>query len=76
MVALGIMEMLSRGLHNIGFFRPIIPDVECDNNIQLILNLYNLKSSHEDMYAYKHEGARRLVSHGQSDVLLKNILEK
>ena len=75
-VALGIMELLSRRLHNIGFFRPIIPDVECDNNIQLILNRYNLKSSHEDMYAYKHEDARRMVSHGQSDALLKNILGK
>ena len=74
-VALGIMELLSRRLHNIGFFRPIIPDVESDNNIQLILNRYNLKSSHEDMYAYKHEDARRLVSHGQSDALLKNIIE-
>ena len=75
-VALGIMELLSRRLHNIGFFRPIIPDVDCDNNIQLILNRYNLNSSHEDMYAYKHEDARRMVSHGQSDVLLKNILDK
>ena len=36
-VALGIMELLSRRLHNIGFFRPIIPDVKRDNNIQLIL---------------------------------------
>ena len=53
-VALGIMELLSRRLHNIGFFRPTIPDVECDNNIQLILNRYNFKSSHGDMYAYKH----------------------
>ena len=41
-VALGIMELLSRRLHNIGFFRPIIPDVECDNNIQLILNQFIL----------------------------------
>ena len=32
-VALGIMELLSRRLNKIGFFRPIIPDVEKDNNI-------------------------------------------
>ncbi|MGD8212876.1 MAG: AAA family ATPase, partial [Desulfobacterales bacterium] len=75
-VALGIMELLSRRLHNIGFFRPIIPDGESDNNIQLILNRYNLKLSHNDMYAYKHEAARHMVSHGQSDVLVKNILDK
>ena len=40
-VALGIMELLSRRLHNIGFFRPIIPDVKRDNNIELIRNRYN-----------------------------------
>ena len=48
-VALGIMELLSRRLNKIGFFRPIIPDVEQDNNIQLILNRYNLKLPYENM---------------------------
>ena len=76
MVALGIMELLSRRLQNIGFFRPIIPDVKRDNNIQLILKRYNLKPAYEDMYACKHEDARRMVSHGQYDMLLKNILDK
>ena len=75
-VALGIMELLSRRLQNIGFFRPIIPDVKRDNNIQLILNRYNLKAAYEDMYACKHEAAQHMVSHGQYDILLKNILEK
>jgi len=74
--ALGIMELLSRRLQNIGFFRPIIPDVKRDNNIQLILTRYNLRPAYEDMYAYKHEEARRMVSHGQYDLLLKNILDK
>ena len=76
LVALGLMELLSRRLQNIGFFRPIIPDVKRDNNIQLILKRYNLKPAYEDMYACKHEDARRMVSHGQHDVLLKNILAK
>ncbi len=47
-VALGIMELLSRRLHNIGFFRPIIPDVKRDNNIELIRTRYNLKVPYED----------------------------
>ena len=76
LVALGLMELLSRRLQNIGFFRPIIPDVKRDNNIQLILKRYNLKPAYEDMYACKHEDARRMVSHGQHDILLKNILAK
>ena len=64
-VALGIMELLSRRLQNIGFFRPIIPNVKRDNNIQLILKRYNLKPAYEDMYAYKHDNAQHMVSHGK-----------
>jgi phosphate acetyltransferase len=42
LVALGIMELLSRRLNKIGFFRPVIPDVETDNNINLISSRYHL----------------------------------
>ena len=75
-VALGIMELLSRRLNKIGFFRPVIPDVERDNNIQLILSRYNLKLSYEKMYAYRHEDAQHMVAVGQYDALLKNILSR
>ncbi|MEJ2166045.1 MAG: AAA family ATPase, partial [Desulfobacterales bacterium] len=75
-VALGIMELLSRRLHKIGFFRPIIPNVERDNNIQLILSRYNLKLSYEQMYAYRHDDAQHMTAVGKYDALLKNILDK
>ena len=75
-VALGFMELLSRRLKHIGYFRPIVPDGQPDNNIQLIRNRYNLKSAYEEMYACKHEDARLMVSNGQHDILYKTILEK
>ena len=75
-ISLGIMEFLSRRLHNIGFFRPIIPDVTFDNNIQLIQKRYNLDLSYEDMYAFKHKDAQDLVADGQYDTLIKHILDK
>ncbi|MBW2428689.1 MAG: AAA family ATPase, partial [Deltaproteobacteria bacterium] len=75
-VALGIMELLSRRLNKIGFFRPVIPDVSRDNNIQLILSRYNLKIPYENMYAYKHGDAQHMAAVGQYDALLKNILNK
>ena len=75
-VALGIMELLSRRLHRIGFFRPIIPDVERDNNIQLVLNRYNLNLPYERMYAYKHSDAQHMVATGQYPALLKNIFDE
>jgi len=75
-VALGFMELLSRRLNNIGYFRPVIPDGQHDNNIQLIRNRYNLKFAYEDMYACKHEDARIMISNGQHELLFKFILEK
>ena len=75
-VALGIMELLSRRLNKIGFFRPVIPDVERDNNIQLVRSRYNLKLPYEKMYAYQHDDAQHMVAVGQYDALLKNILSK
>ena len=75
-VALGIMELLSRRIDNIGYFRPIIPDVERDNHLQLILKRYGLKLPYEDMYAYKHDDAEKMVAGGHYDALMKNILTK
>ena len=75
-VALGIMELLSRRLNKIGFFRPIIPDVEKDNNIHLISSRYLLKQPYEAMYAFNHDQAQEMVAAGKYDTLLKIILDK
>ena len=75
-VALGIMELLSRRLRRVGFFRPVIPDVARDNNIELIQSRYDLKIPYEDMFAYRHSEAQNLVAAGQYEALLKTILSK
>ena len=76
-VALGIMEMLSRRIRRLGYFRPVVPSAkEPDNNIRLIKARYNLNLAYEDMYACAHGDARNLVAEGRIDALLKNILNK
>jgi len=76
-VALGIMEMLSRRIRKIGYFRPVIPSGQApDNNIQLVKTRYNLDLTYEQMYAYTHEEARNLAADGKAETLLKNILHK
>ena len=76
-VALGIMELLSRRIRKIGYFRPIIPSGEKpDNNIQLIKTRYNLSPSYEDMYAYTHEAAQNMSAEGRTGALFKDILSK
>ncbi|MGD2036960.1 MAG: phosphate acetyltransferase [Desulfobacterales bacterium] len=76
-VALGIMEMLSGRIRRVGYFRPVVPSVEePDNNIRLIKSRYHLDLAYEDMFAYAHEQARNMVADGQTEALLKNILNK
>ena len=76
-IALGVMELLSRRIRQIGYFRPVVSSAkEPDNNIRLIKTRYNLDLSYDEMVAYTHEQARNLVASGQIDTVLKNILKK
>jgi phosphate acetyltransferase len=76
-VALGIMEMLSRRIRRVGYFRPVVPTArEPDNNIRLIKSRYHLDLAYEDMFAHAHEDARNMVADGQTEALLKSIVNK
>ena len=76
-VALGIMEMLSRRIRRLGYFRPVVPSAkEPDNNIRLIKARYHLDLTYEEMFAYTHENARDLAADGRYETLMKNILSK
>jgi phosphate acetyltransferase len=76
-VALGIMEILSRRTRRLGYFRPVVTSAkEPDNNIRLIKARYHLDLDYEDMYACAHGDARNLVAEGRVETLLKNILNK
>jgi phosphate acetyltransferase len=76
-VALGIMEMLSRRIRRLGYFRPVVPTAEePDNNIRLIKARYHLDLDYDDMYACAHGDARNLVAEGRAKTLLKVILNK
>jgi phosphate acetyltransferase len=77
LVALGVMELLSRRVRQIGYFRPVIPSKKIpDNNIQLIDKRYNLESVYDEMYAYAHDDAQAMVSKGATEALLKEVFNK
>jgi phosphate acetyltransferase len=75
-ISLGIMEMLSRRIRKIGFFRPIIPEGGPDNNIQLIKKRYDLDLPNGAMYAYTHDQAQEMFTRGETDDLIKGIVAK
>jgi phosphate acetyltransferase len=76
-VLLGMMEMLSRRIQNIGIFRPIVRAGENhDNYIELAQKRYKLKFDYEDLYACTHQEARDLLGSGQYDTLVKRMVDK
>ncbi len=77
LVALGVMEMLSRRISKLGFFRPVIRAGDRpDNDIQLIRARYRLTNPYEASFAMTHDQARRMVAAGEEEELLTQILAR
>ena len=79
-VILGMMELLTRNIKKVAFFRPLV-DVdhrrgERDNMINLIKHHYNLCTDYEEMYAYTVAEASQLIAIGRTGELHEGILAK
>lgn len=77
LILLGIMELLSRRVRKLGFFRPVIHSgTTRDNDIELVRSRYPQACAYDDHYALTDEAARHLIATGQYGELLKQIIEK
>ena len=75
-VVLGIMELLSRHVQKLGFFRPLVREEGTkDDAIRLFTSRYHLPFPDRIKYGMTYERARALVSDEKYDELLKRILE-
>ena len=76
-VQLGIMELLSRHVQKLGFFRPLVREGETkDDAIRLISGRYHLPFPNRIRYGMTLENARALVGEEKYDALLKRILQE
>ena len=76
-VLLGILELLSRRVGRLGFFRPVIDSVdEPDNDIELAQKLFGIDLPYESMYALTREEARAQLRDGGPESLLKRIFDR
>ena len=77
LVLLGVMELLSKRVQKLGFFRPVIHDGEQpDNDIELVRRRYHLDVPYEMHYAMTHHTARKLAAEGKFEDLLKLVIAK
>ncbi len=76
-VTLGIMEMLSRRVDRLGFFRSVSPvAAEDDNHIQLLSHRFNLSQQPEEMVGVTHEQARAWIADGEERRLFREIVSR
>lgn len=77
LVVLGVMELLSRRVDRLGFFRPIIrSDEKRDNDTELIISRYCLSQDPDDTYGMTYDQARSISSESSANDFLKRILER
>ena len=79
-IILGMMELLTRNIKKVAFFRPIV-DVSDnhnmrDNTISLVKHHYHLCYDYDEMYAYTVTEANQLISMGKTEELHEGILAK
>ncbi|WP_457577784.1 phosphate acetyltransferase [Desulfomarina sp.] len=79
-VSLGLMELLTRNIKKVAFFRPLI-DVdhsrgEQDNTINLIKSQYSLETEYEEMYGFTVTEASQLLSMGRHAEFIEGVMAK
>ncbi len=76
-VLLGMMELLSRHVQKLGFFRPLVREEEMkDEAIRLVSSRYHLAIPNRIRFGMTYGNARALVGEEKYDELLKRILEE
>ena len=78
-IVLGMMQLLTRNMRKVAFFRPIINEPvldDKDHDISLMLQHFKLDLNYTDTFAYTLDEARQLINSGQRNLLIANILQK
>jgi phosphate acetyltransferase len=78
-IILGVMQVISKEISRIAFFRPIINDHvfgRVDHDLNLVLKYFKLDIEYNDTHAYTLSQARQLITSGKEGILYENILKK
>jgi phosphate acetyltransferase len=77
LVTLGLMELLTRRLGTVGYWRPIVPSSsEPDHRIELIRRRYSLGAAPRELFAFGADEVADATAEGRSDEVFKVILER
>jgi phosphate acetyltransferase len=78
-VSLGLMQLLLGKTAKVGYFRPIIDDLEkgkIDNHIRTVLNYFEVDLKPEDAFAYTRSQVVQLKNQDRDDEIVGHIIHK
>lgn len=79
LISIGLMNTLLGKTQKVGYFRPIIDDVEKgakDNHIDTIISYFNLPLSYEEAYGYTRSEIIQKRNEGKSGEVIDTIIQK
>lgn len=77
LVTMGMMELLSRKIEKVAFFRPVIDESNGpDNDINLIRSQYCPAMSYDDCYGFEAEAVTTLVARGKTKEFYGELLAR
>ncbi len=77
MVTLGMMELASRVVGKLGFFRPVIRSgPKLDNDLDLILKRYDLDIDYKDAHVFKVDEIQALGADGKFSDIVQAVIER
>jgi phosphate acetyltransferase len=75
-VALGLAELLSRRVPQIGVFRPLVADADADPTLDLLRQRYGMAIPREDLFGMTIGEAAALVAAGRREDVVSRIVER
>ena len=76
LVTLGVMELLTSRIGNVGYFRPVVVSADIpDPRTELIVQRFGLDATNHRLSAYTAEQIDHLLADGDADDVFKTILE-
>lgn len=77
LVVLGLMELLSRRVERLAYFRPLVKgDPDSDHHLALVRQRYRLAWEVDQMVGVSLDRAEQLIADGAESILFKEVLDR
>lgn len=74
---MGMMELLKSKIGKVGFFRPIIEDIEGkDQDIEFVLERYDLDMRYSEMFGYTVHEVETMIAENRLNEMIENLIKK